>query len=105
MAPRKLAVSLLRYNLLASNLDKLNDLSKVASPNEEGVQNFKIRYADLENIYNDFVEKHVEIESLSTPEEFDSESHQKKYDFYTNLYYGIKRKYAELVPDQTSVSL
>ncbi|GBP39307.1 hypothetical protein EVAR_20535_1 [Eumeta japonica] len=74
MAPRKLAVSLLRYNLLASNLDKLNDLSKVASPNEEGVQNFKIRYADLENIYNDFVEKHVEIESLSTPEEFDSKA-------------------------------
>ncbi|GBP75080.1 hypothetical protein EVAR_48761_1 [Eumeta japonica] len=76
-----------RYHIKTSNLDKLNDLSKVASPNEEGVQNVKIRYADLENIYDDFVEKRIEIESLSTPEEFDSESHQKKYDFYTNLYY------------------
>lgn len=101
MAPKAKVkgLSKVRYDVALLNIDMIYDLSQADFSVAANKNEFKVRYVDLDTIYQEFLAVHLEISAQLEESDEPDLSYLEKYKMYNKKYYDIKRKYLETFPD------
>ncbi|XP_059051901.1 uncharacterized protein LOC131846582 [Achroia grisella] len=83
-----------RYDKATHNIDYIYDLVRTDSLTLEQKTEFQVRYADLENNYQEFDSMHSEMQLKA--DESELEKLKTVFETYNKKYYFIKRRYIEL---------
>ncbi|KAJ0169971.1 hypothetical protein K1T71_014577 [Dendrolimus kikuchii] len=87
----------LRYDMVINYLETGYALCQGDLVTFEQKQMFKLRCADLDSNYEQFVELHLLMEAESS-DDFNSDEHKVKFNSVTDIYYAVKLKYLSLFP-------
>lgn len=91
----KRLMSKLRYDITITNIEAIHSLSHTALDSNENALLFKTRCLDLESVFQEFQELHIQLASDSGLD-LSPEEHMEKFKYINDIYYISKAKYAEL---------
>ncbi|KAL4712896.1 hypothetical protein ACJJTC_011966 [Scirpophaga incertulas] len=92
----------IKYDVLIFNLESVFSLANEVVTKDQ-MNLFKIRYADLDSLYNEFHELHLLLASDIGEGDDSAEKYMERFKEITNNYYITKAKYLELFPQSDTV--
>lgn len=91
----KKAMNKLKYNIVISKLESVFTLSE-ALANQDQKNLFKVRYADLEDLYTEFQDLHLQLASDIDKDDDPAEKYMERFKTITDNYYNMKAIYLKL---------